>query len=46
MNKLVNTGKNKYAMRKIYNFDDDFDIKSFAIQAQEIFIKANEALIE
>nr|CAG4646564.1 EOG090X0DDP [Macrothrix elegans] len=36
--------KSMMAIRKIRSFDDDFDPKLFAEQAQEIYIKAHEAL--
>jgi len=44
-NLMKNKGKNYAATRKIYQYDEDFDIKEFADQAQDIFIKANEALM-
>lgn len=37
-------GKSWSAIRKIRNYDEDFDKNDFAIQAQEIYIKAHEAI--
>lgn len=37
-------GKSWNSMRKIRNYDEDFDKKDFANQAQEIYIKAHECL--
>lgn len=37
-------GKSWNAMRKIRNYDEDFDAKEFAVQAQDIYIKAHECL--
>lgn len=34
------------ALRKIYQFDEDFDIKEFGLEAQTIYIKAHTALTE
>lgn len=38
--------KSWVAMRKIRQFDEDFDAKLFAETAQEIYIKAHTALAE
>jgi len=45
MTSMGNKGKNFMALRKITrNYDEDFDIKDFAFEAQDIYIKAHEAL--
>lgn len=43
---LSKTGKSKLAIRKIRKFEDNFDPKTFASEAQEIYIKAHKALAE
>lgn len=37
-------GKSWNAVRKIRSYDEDFDTKDFALQAQDMYIKAHEAL--
>jgi large subunit ribosomal protein L45 len=37
-------GKSWNAIRKIRSYDEDFDSKEFALQAQDIYLKAHEAL--
>jgi len=45
MSGMGNKGKNFMALRKITRqYDEDFDIKDFAFEAQDIYIKAYEAL--
>nr|CAG4645807.1 EOG090X0DDP [Lynceus sp. MCZ IZ 141354] len=39
-------GKSMMAVRKIRQFDDDFEPKEFAQLAQEIYLKAHEALMK
>ncbi|KAG5676104.1 hypothetical protein PVAND_005958 [Polypedilum vanderplanki] len=39
-------GKSWTAIRKIRSYDEDFESKEFAEQAQDIYIKAHEALVE
>ena len=34
------------SLRKIYRFDEDFDMKVFVHDAQDIYIKAHNALAE
>ena len=43
---LSKTGKSKMAIRKIRKFEDNFDSKTFASEAQDIYIKAHKALAE
>ena len=44
MTELEKKGKSYMQMRKIKQFDEDFDTKNMAVEAQEIFIKANKCL--
>jgi len=42
--KLVSRGRNYRALKKIYAFDEDFQVKNFAMQAQDLYIEALENL--
>lgn len=42
---LEKKSKSMMAVRKIRSYDEDFDPKEFAIKAQDIYIKAHEALM-
>lgn len=42
---LEKKSKSMLAVRKIRNYDEDFDPKRFAIKAQEIYVEAHEALM-
>lgn len=41
---LEKKGKSMMAVRKIRSFDEDFEPPEFALQAQDIYIKAHEAI--
>lgn len=43
---LEKKGKSMIAIRKIRQFDEDFDAKDFAEKAQEIYIEAHKALAD
>lgn len=43
---LEKKGKSMMAIRKIRQFDEDFDPKVFAEKAQEIYVDAHKALAE
>lgn len=43
---LSKKGKSTMAVRKIRKYEDEFDVKKFGDEAQEIYIKAHKALAE
>ncbi|CAB4064386.1 MRPL45 [Lepeophtheirus salmonis] len=46
LTKGTGKGKSFLAARKIRSYEDDFDQKTFLLQAQEIYIKAHKSLVE
>ena len=44
MTELEKKGKSYMQLRKIKQFDEDFDTKVFPDEAQDIYIKANKLL--
>lgn len=43
---LEKKGKSMMAVRKIRSYEEDFEPPEFAVQAQEIYLKAHEALVK
>ena len=44
MTELEKKGKSYMQLRKIRQFDEEFDTKTFPDDAQEIYVKANKLL--
>lgn len=39
-------GKSMMAIRKLRKFDDDFEIDEFLVTAQDVYVKAHEAMMK